>query len=216
MVRWISILLLAFGLAAPAVAEPSGRVRVIDADTMDVGGTRVRLFGIDAPEIGQPCRIGDKTYDCGLWAADFVRQMFDGKRASCDWLDTDRHGRTVARCAVGGMDMGAAIVDAGFATAFRRYSDLYVDVEKGAVAAGRGIFGAEMISPEAFRAQARQPAQAAPGACRIKGNISDGGRIYHLPGQENYDRTRISESRGERWFCTEAEARQAGWRRARR
>jgi len=55
-------------------------------------------------------------------------------------------------------------------------------------------------------------AAAPAGDCRIKGNISDRGRIYHLPGSESYDRTKIDTARGERWFCTEAEARAAGWR----
>ena len=55
------------------------------------------------------------------------------------------------------------------------------------------------------------------GACRIKGNVSkDGTRIYHVPGGGYYDRTRIDASRGERWFCSEREARHAGWRRSRR
>jgi hypothetical protein len=49
----------------------------------------------------------------------------------------------------------------------------------------------------------------------IKGNISKNGRLYHLPGTEAYAKTRISEGKGERWFCTEAEARAAGWTRAR-
>jgi len=54
--------------------------------------------------------------------------------------------------------------------------------------------------------------------CAIKGNISigTGERIYHVPGQEHYDETIISPRYGERWFCTEAEARAAGWRRAHR
>jgi len=52
-------------------------------------------------------------------------------------------------------------------------------------------------------------------ACRIKGNISVmGERIYHVPGQAYYDSTRIDTLKGERWFCTEAEARAAGWRKA--
>jgi hypothetical protein len=56
------------------------------------------------------------------------------------------------------------------------------------------------------------------GSCRIKGNISveRGERIYHVPGGEYYSRTRIDTSRGEHWFCTEAEARAAGWRKSRR
>jgi hypothetical protein len=54
------------------------------------------------------------------------------------------------------------------------------------------------------------------GDCRIKGNISvkTGERIYHVPGGEFYDATKISPSKGERWFCTEEEAREAGWRRS--
>ncbi len=51
--------------------------------------------------------------------------------------------------------------------------------------------------------------------CNIKGNVStQGERIYHVPGQRYYDDTRISASHGERWFCSEAEARAAGWRRS--
>lgn len=53
------------------------------------------------------------------------------------------------------------------------------------------------------------------GQCLIKGNIDDNGqRIYHLPGGYYYDFTVITESRGERWFCTETEAQAAGWRRS--
>ncbi|PBB21008.1 hypothetical protein CK219_05290 [Mesorhizobium sp. WSM4313] len=54
--------------------------------------------------------------------------------------------------------------------------------------------------------------------CNIKGNISinTGERIYHVPGQEHYWETKISPQYGERWFCSEAEAQAAGWRKARR
>jgi hypothetical protein len=57
---------------------------------------------------------------------------------------------------------------------------------------------------------------AAAGGCAIKGNISlnNGQRIYHLPGQHSYDETKILPQYGERWFCSEAEARAAGWRKA--
>jgi len=51
-----------------------------------------------------------------------------------------------------------------------------------------------------------------PGKCRIKGNISGNGKIYHVPGSDAYAKTRIDESKGERWFCSEEEARAAGWR----
>jgi hypothetical protein len=60
-----------------------------------------------------------------------------------------------------------------------------------------------------------QPVQTAQN-CRIRGNVSiaTGERIYHVPGQADYERTKIRPSYGERWFCSEAEARRAGWRRA--
>ena len=51
-----------------------------------------------------------------------------------------------------------------------------------------------------------------PKPCRIKGNISDGGHIYHVPGSPHYSRTRVEPEKGERWFCTEEEAIAAGWR----
>jgi len=58
---------------------------------------------------------------------------------------------------------------------------------------------------------------ATSGECNIKGNISinSGERIYHVPGQEYYSATKISPQHGERWFCSEGEARAAGWRKAR-
>jgi hypothetical protein len=52
-------------------------------------------------------------------------------------------------------------------------------------------------------------------SCRIKGNISGNGRIYHMPGQKYYGATKINAAKGERWFCSEAESRAAGWRKAR-
>ncbi len=203
--------------ASVAFAGPDGRISVTDADTIVVGGTVVRIFGIDAPEVDQPCtRPGGETWACGAWAAAEVRRQFQGRRATCRTLDTDRYGRSVARCSVGGEDLGAMIVGQGLATAYLRYSRDYIDIEKAAMVAGRGIFGSDLAAPQAFRA-ARSPAPTpAPAECAIKGNISSGGRIYHMPGQENYAATRISPDRGERWFCSEAEARAAGWRKARR
>ena len=216
MVRW-TILALALALGGPAVAAPEGRVQMVDADTLDVGGTRVRLFGIDAPERDQTCQRGGRDWACGRWATREAQGMFNGTRAVCRELDRDRYGRVVARCFVDGADMADRLVRAGLATAFLRYSRDYVDAEKAAASAGAGIFASDFTAPADHRAaRAPRPVQSAPGDCRIKGNISRNGRIYHLPGQEHYDATRISRGKGERWFCTEAEARAAGWRRARR
>jgi endonuclease YncB( thermonuclease family) len=216
MVRWGSILGATFA-AGMAFAGPDGRIAVVDGDTIRVGGETVRLFGVDAPELDQTCRRpGGEVWRCGDWARREVRRLFDGKRASCDPVDVDQYGRTVAICSVDGYDVGGTLVANGYARAYLRYSDLYLETEKAAVVEGRGIFGSDMAAPEDYRAADRPPPQAAPGTCVIKGNISGSGHIYHVPGQENYADTQINPRRGERWFCSEAEAQAAGWRPARR
>lgn len=218
MVRGVLFVLAAMLAGGAVAADPvTGTVSVIDADTIRVAGVTVRLHGIDAPERDQTCRREGRDWACGRWATEAAREAFEGRRATCMPRDRDRHGRVVARCEVGGADLAETIVRMGLAQAYLRYSTDYVDAEKEAVLAKRGIFGSDFAAPEDHRAAARDTVpRTAPGACVIKGNISGNGRIYHLPGQEHYARTRISRQKGERWFCSEAEARAAGWRRARR
>jgi hypothetical protein len=84
------------------------------------------------------------------------------------------------------------------------------------ISAGQIHFGTAVVasgSPSASAEPALSVAAATPSpACRIKGNISSSGRIYHVPGSRSYESTVIDESKGERWFCSEDEARAAGWR----
>jgi hypothetical protein len=83
-------------------------------------------------------------------------------------------------------------------------------------AAAVGFVGVATVMREATMPTTVHFTAATHSDCRIKGNISieTGERIYHLPSQPFYTATRISPEYGERWFCTEAEARRAGWRRA--
>ncbi|MFT7593539.1 MAG: endonuclease YncB(thermonuclease family) [Paracoccaceae bacterium] len=174
-------------LPLAALSGPTGTIRVIDADTWDVGGQRVRLFGIDAPELAQTCKKPDgATWACGAWATEQTHQRYAGHTARCDALDKDRYGRIVARCFVGGQDAGGALVTAGLAYAYRRYSLDYVSHHRSAKVAGRGLHASKMQDPSAFRATRSMASDPAPtdSACRIKGNISSKGQhIYHLPGQ---------------------------------
>jgi endonuclease YncB( thermonuclease family) len=219
------MLLLSVLVLVPAFAWAQGfggAVRVVDGDTLDVGGTRVRLHGIDAPEIGQHCTRPDGLrWDCGTWVADEVRARIGAQKATCETTDTDRYGRTVARCSVAGQDLGRQLVRDGLALAYRKYSMAYDLDEKAALLAGRGLHGHDMTRPAAHRRAGRTRIAQAAGptdtACPIKGNIGRSGtRIYHMPGQAFYARTVIRTEHGERWFCSEGEALAAGWRRARR
>ena len=216
--RWIPALLLA---VAPMVAFAlEGRVRIVDGDTLEVAGERVRLHGIDAPELSQRCeRAGGGRWACGRWARDELAALVAGQALRCDPVERDRYGRVVAKCFAGGIDIGEEMVARGAAHAYRKYALDYVDAEKRAFVEARGLWQGDHLPPEAYRAgkSASEPVQpTAAGGCVIKGNISKSGRIYHMPGQNDYAATRINEAKGERWFCSEAEAREAGWRKARR
>jgi endonuclease YncB( thermonuclease family) len=207
-----------------ALETVAGRVSVIDGDTIEIHGTRIRLFGIDAPEGGQYCMVEGIPTHCGQRAALALSDKINSRPVTCKSKDRDSYGRVVAICRVAGEDLNAWMVAQGWALAYRHYSIDYVPQEQQAAAAKRGIWQGEFISPWKWRqhhdgqANFQNSKQGPPSAsCDIKGNISQNGeRIYHIPGDEYYSRTIITLAKGERWFCSEAEAKAAGWRRSHR
>lgn len=214
---------LAFSVLACAcapAADITGRATVVDGDSLEMGTVSVRIFGIDAPEGRQTCAREGRSWDCGETAARELRKLVAARTLSCVQRDIDSYGRLVAVCSNGEVDLGAEMVRAGFALAYRQFSDDYVDEEREARDARRGIWAGSFTPPWDWR---RNPTAIAPGAsssspevsssCSIKGNINrDGERIYHVPGSRSYEATRIDSSRGERWFCSPTEAQRAGWR----
>ena len=197
---------------------------MVDGDTLEVGAHRIRLHGIDAPESAQTCIANTKRWPCGRRATRALAERIGGRIVACEEKDRDRYGRIVAVCRLDGQSINAWLVARGWALAYRRYSSDYIDEEAAASAARRGIWHGDFVPPWDWRQGQRldspAPERASDsnsGACRIKGNISrDGTRIYHVPGGYYYERTRINTAKGERWFCSESEARAAGWRRTKR
>jgi hypothetical protein len=145
------------------------------------------------------------------------------RRDESEILD-EPHGLLLRQCAYGKLlphetDVGRELVESGLAWAFVRYSDVYVTEENAARVAGVGVWRGMAQPPWEYRRERWAGAvDVTPRPeCPIKGNISmaSGERIYHTPWSPDYARTVISEDKGERWFCDEAEAIAAGWRPAR-
>jgi len=208
--------------------------RVSDGDTIQValqsGRMTVRLASIDAPERGQP---GGREASAALAARVQGRQV---------WLEvvdqSDGYGRMVAVVWLGDENVNEGLVREGYAWAFRGpylHDRQYCVLERAAREARVGLWRSAQrnyapwewrhVRPgqdDRLKDYERETVQECAGTaaadrppssrCPIKGNISRSGRIYHLPGGASYDRTLIDESRGERWFCSEDEARAEGWR----
>ncbi len=197
-----------------ALADITGTARVIDGDTIEVQGQKIRLHGIDAPEGRQLCFDDGEPWLCGTDATNALRHKIGDRPVTCEELDRDRYERIVAKCMLNGEDIGEWMVLRGWAVAYIYYSYEYTRAEATAKAKERGIWASEFEMPWDWRKMMR--GNDAPGDCRIKGNInSEGERIYHLPDGKWYDRTKISTEKGERWLCNEAEAQAAGWRASR-
>jgi endonuclease YncB( thermonuclease family) len=200
------LILVLAGIALPAAADT---LKVVDGDTLKLNSTTYRLNGIDAPEHGQKC--GD--WPCGKEATAHLAELASDKSVQCDPITRDGYGRTIATCYADGTDLGAAMVSSGQAWAFVKYSKAYVNQQAQAKRARLGVWQGVYQPPWDYRAQRWKVAeQEAPEGCPIKGNISRNGKIYHAPWSPWYSRTKVSEARGERWFCSEAEAIRAGWR----
>ena len=203
---------------APALTGP---VRVMDGDSIVLGETRIRLEGIDAPETTQTCGLRSSgQWRCGEGAIKQLIKLINNQPVVCADLGLDKYRRTLGRCFAGNTNLNAEMVRTGYAWAFVRYSQTYVAQEAEAKAAHAGIWQGEAQPAWEYRARAWATAEVqAPNGCTIKGNVTNAGRIYHMPWSPWYEKVRMDEdargaSKGKRWFCSETEAQQAGWRSA--
>lgn len=144
----VALVVFLVGPADPPPADQplSGRVRVVDGDTLALGSTRIRLADIDAPERTQTCGEPAAPWPCGAEAEARLAALA-GANVSCQPEDRDRWGRIVAVCTTGGTDLGAAMVRQGLALSTGRYGA----IEAEARAAGRGIWAGPFVTPAQWR-----------------------------------------------------------------
>lgn len=153
--RWLIAALFSFGLTGAAQAtDLTGQASVIDGDTLEIHGTRIRLWGIDAPESSQLCRGDDSLpYRCGAQAANDLYAFVARRPVSCQPVAQDRYGRTVATCRVGDADLGEWLVRSGLALDWPQYSKgRYGAIQHDAEQAGRGIWKGSYVEPWLYRA----------------------------------------------------------------
>ena len=141
---------------APAAAESlAGQASVIDGDTVEIHGQRIRLFGIDAVESRQRCSRGGKQWNCGKDSAFALADRIGRSAIDCRGVERDRYDRLVAVCFKGSEDLNRWMVEQGWAVAYRRYSMDYVKAEEAAKAAGRGLWSGSFEMPWDWRLQNR-------------------------------------------------------------
>ena len=129
----------------------SGRASVVDGDTLELHGLRMRLDAIDAPEARQRCHHGGNEWPCGRRAAFALADMIGTRPVTCRWRTRDRYRRAIARCEAGDTDLGGWMVEQGWALAYRRYGLRYVGQEQRARAQRRGIWVGWFVPPWTLR-----------------------------------------------------------------
>ncbi|CAK0764817.1 micrococcal nuclease [uncultured Gammaproteobacteria bacterium] len=132
----------------------TGAASVVAGDLVTVGATKVRLYGIAAPETGQKCRNRySHELECGKIAAEVLRTLVEGAVVSCAVDRKDRTGQKVGVCRVRGVDLGAAMVARGWAFAYRGLSPDYVGSEAYAESKRLGMWGGRVETPWQWRSR---------------------------------------------------------------
>ena len=146
-------------------------------------------------------------------------KLNSNKYIKCTDHGIDQYGRYISECWIGKISINSWLVKNGYALAYLKYSNKFFHDEKKAKENELGLWQGRFIYPWEWRRGKRfnNNFNSENKNCDIKGNISSKGqKIYHIPGNINYEKTKINENKGERWFCSEEEAQMNGWRRSKK
>ena len=219
-----------------APTEVAGVPRIVDGNTLEIGATKIRLHGSDAPETDQICLDADADrWTCGIAIRDELIKRSGGKIWSCNLVGEDKSGRSLGKCSVDGVDIGQWMVRHGWALSSVRVEPDYDQEQAEAMAERAGLWAGAFVAPRDWRGRGQKTeilgvagaalhapdillsaaSAAEPPApeCRIKGNLDRTGTcVYLVPGGRWYDKVKIDLSKGKRWFCSIAEAKASGCR----
>lgn len=217
-------LLAADGRLASPIAGDAKTARVFDGDSFTLGGQSIDLAGIDAPELGQLCpHQSERERRCGLMAAYELRKrlQLEPRPLRCWPQGPGRDGAIVATCAAGEDDAAVQLLDAGYAFALPDAQIDYRLAQEKAKTAGLGLWAGGAITPpwvwRGDRESAKQPTPdhgcVIAGIVTKTGDADTGARHYYGPLDPDYGAKTADRQAVERWFCSDDDARAAGWRR---
>ena len=192
-----------------------GRVRVVAADELRVGSNLVKLARVEAPAAGQPCtKSNGRHVKCASLARSGVAEMLGGRTVTCSVTREDDDGHVYAECLADGESINAEIVRSGYAfSANDSFFGSLSSEENSARSAKAGLWQGDVERPADWRDKSWEEAKrSAPDGCPIKGLVRSSRRTYVLPWSPEYRRAKVRTDRGGRWFCSEDEARAAGFR----
>jgi endonuclease YncB( thermonuclease family) len=150
---WFVGLLVVFAFHSSSASDLIGRAAVVDGDTLEIHGTRIRLWGIDAPESDQLCRNDPVQYRCGQRSANELDAFIASHPVSCVEVDRDQYRRAVSVCSVAGADLADWLVRNGLALDWPQYSKgQYAAAQNEAKLARRGIWNGLFVEPWRYRA----------------------------------------------------------------
>ena len=142
---------------SPTGADRIGHPTVVDGDTLEIEGTRIRLLGVDAPETDQPCTLpGAVAWNCGHDAALALAARIGQRSIRCRPYDTDRYGRDLAVCYLAAEDLNRWMVANGWALAYEQYSLKYMTDQEVARRARRSLWVSTFDLPWVWRRMATE------------------------------------------------------------
>jgi endonuclease YncB( thermonuclease family) len=210
-------------MAQEDAAVPGDGIRVIDGDTLQIDGHLVQLYGIDAPELGQLCDRGDDLWECGRESALYLqkRVSFEGPPIRCSSWEGESKSKVDAEivvgvCQIGPKDVGLTMVNNGYAVALPDSFPDYQRAEAQAREAKLGLWQTDFVLPWEWREGRGPEIRASDWArnCIIKGVPGPADeRTYYVPTDEKYAEVSVDPGGHGRMFCSDEEARAAGWTR---
>ena len=194
--------------------ELTGRADAVTGDLLRVEGQLVRLTGIETPEPKQPClKSNGRRWSCGTSARSALDKLVHGKIVVCTSSGEDDAGHTLATCRSDETDIAAELVRGGHVFSIEGLLSTYASAEEEARTAKLGIWQGEFVRPDAWRQRVWEEAKRiAPEGCPIKGYVRASDRTYAMPWSAGYNGGKIRAVNGDRWFCSEEEARAAGFK----